>query len=188
VREVYVDGQGVAGHGDKKVCPPAGATTRYSLHVVKVDGSTADEEIAVEVASGSGDSDPPAPPGGGSWGQVTADLEAIEIFIHGDGDDGAAMVKIKNNGPDNLTSDQISAVCYVTYYVYCSEQIMVQGSESWSPTGGMSAGSTGEYFTGIDVDTSQYRVEVECTVSTEVADPNPGNNTVEQSFATKRCL
>lgn len=47
VREVYLDGDGVAGHGEKEVCPDADTT--YTLHVVKTDGSTEDEQITISV-------------------------------------------------------------------------------------------------------------------------------------------
>jgi hypothetical protein len=47
VREVYLDGDGVAGHGEKEVCPDDDTT--YTLHVVKTDGSTEDEQITISV-------------------------------------------------------------------------------------------------------------------------------------------
>ena len=42
VSAVYLDGAGVTGHGSKHVCP--GATTTYTLHVVKRDGSSEDRQ------------------------------------------------------------------------------------------------------------------------------------------------
>ena len=47
VSEVYLDGNGVAGNGEKEVCPDADTT--YTLHVVKTDGSTEDEQITITV-------------------------------------------------------------------------------------------------------------------------------------------
>ena len=56
VREVYLDGGGVAGHGTREVCPSADTT--YTLHVVLTDGSTTDRELTITV---TGDGPPPAP-------------------------------------------------------------------------------------------------------------------------------
>ena len=47
VREVYVDGEGVAGHDQRLVCP--NATTVYELRVVHVDGSETQETVQVAV-------------------------------------------------------------------------------------------------------------------------------------------
>lgn len=46
-REVYVNGEGVAGHDSRQVCP--GATTRYDLHV-ESDCGAVDRAVTVEVA------------------------------------------------------------------------------------------------------------------------------------------
>ncbi len=47
VSAVYLDGAGVTGHGDKRVCP--GSTTTYTLHVVKRDGSSEDRRVTITV-------------------------------------------------------------------------------------------------------------------------------------------
>ena len=47
VSAVYLDGAGVTGHGDKRVCP--GSTTTYILHVVKRDGSSEDRRVTITV-------------------------------------------------------------------------------------------------------------------------------------------
>jgi hypothetical protein len=49
VREVYLGGEGVVGHGDREVCPSA--TTTYRLRVVLHDGSEQVYEVTVEVTS-----------------------------------------------------------------------------------------------------------------------------------------
>jgi pSer/pThr/pTyr-binding forkhead associated (FHA) protein len=58
VREVYLDGEGVAGHATRQVCPSA--TTTYVLHVVLSDGSATDRELTINVIDSSGS--PPAAP------------------------------------------------------------------------------------------------------------------------------
>jgi hypothetical protein len=47
VREVYLDGDGVVGHGSKEVCPRR--RTTYTLHVVKPDGSSEDRTVTINV-------------------------------------------------------------------------------------------------------------------------------------------
>lgn len=58
VREVYLNGGGVTGHGSREVCPAAATT--YTLHVVLADGSTSDRTITI-VVSGESGGPPPAP-------------------------------------------------------------------------------------------------------------------------------
>jgi len=47
VREVYLNGAPVTGEGNRRECPPA--TTTYTLHVVRKDGSSVDEQVTVTV-------------------------------------------------------------------------------------------------------------------------------------------
>ncbi len=47
VAAVYLDGAGVTGHGNKKVCP--GSTTTYTLHVVKQNNSSEDRQVTITV-------------------------------------------------------------------------------------------------------------------------------------------
>lgn len=47
VREVYLDGEGVAGHDQRQVCPSA--TTRYELEIVHLDGTQARQAIEISV-------------------------------------------------------------------------------------------------------------------------------------------
>jgi hypothetical protein len=57
VREVYLDGDGVAGHDSRRVCPSANRT--YTLRVVLTDGTTTERTVTIVVtAEGS----PPAAP------------------------------------------------------------------------------------------------------------------------------
>jgi hypothetical protein len=48
VREVYLDGKGVVGHGEKQKCPTV--TTTYTLKVVHLDGSVKEYHVTVEVS------------------------------------------------------------------------------------------------------------------------------------------
>jgi hypothetical protein len=185
VREVYLDGQGVTGHGDKQVCPTQ--KTTYTLHVVKVDGSTEDKRVTVkgQPAEAAG---PPAPPGGGSWGQAKADLEPFDIELN-TWPDGIAFFKVKNHGPDTL-HDGVDVVCSVKVYRYCSNELIRDFDDRWSGKHGNDL-KPGDSWSGLeigDVFTSEGRYEIQCTVSSELADPNPGNNTVSKSFGSKRCL
>ncbi len=47
VREVYLDGEGVVGHGSRQVCPTA--TTTYRLKIIRLDGGVEIYEVTVKV-------------------------------------------------------------------------------------------------------------------------------------------
>jgi hypothetical protein len=49
VREVYLDGEGVVGHGEREVCPTE--STAYELEVIDADGASTLETIEIEVVS-----------------------------------------------------------------------------------------------------------------------------------------
>jgi hypothetical protein len=49
VREVYLDGEGVVGHGQRQVCPTV--STRYELRVVRLDTTETVEAVAIEVTT-----------------------------------------------------------------------------------------------------------------------------------------
>ena len=59
VREVYLDGSPVAGYGDQQVC--LCEATTYTLHVVKLDNSTEDRQVFIDVY-GSCETPTPPPP------------------------------------------------------------------------------------------------------------------------------
>lgn len=48
VREVYLDGQGVAGHGQQQICPTT--TTTYRLQIVHQDGRSEEKTLTVTVS------------------------------------------------------------------------------------------------------------------------------------------
>jgi hypothetical protein len=58
VREVYLDGEGVAGHASRQVCPSD--TRTYVLHVVLSDGAATEREVTIIVTDNTGS--PPAAP------------------------------------------------------------------------------------------------------------------------------
>jgi hypothetical protein len=49
VREVYLDGEGVVGRGEREVCPTE--STTYELEVILADGTSTLERIEVSVVS-----------------------------------------------------------------------------------------------------------------------------------------
>lgn len=49
VREIYLDGEGVVGQGEREVCPAK--TTAYELQVIHADGTVTLETIEIEVTS-----------------------------------------------------------------------------------------------------------------------------------------
>jgi hypothetical protein len=60
IREVYLDGEGVAGQGQKRVCPSR--TTTYTLRVVLVDGSVQERSVTVHVTPPAATNTSPPPP------------------------------------------------------------------------------------------------------------------------------
>jgi hypothetical protein len=60
VREVYLNGSPVAGQGSQQVCLCEAAT--YTLHVVKLDGSTEDRQVFIDVYGSCETPEPPPPP------------------------------------------------------------------------------------------------------------------------------
>jgi hypothetical protein len=59
VREVYLNGGPVAGQGSQQVCLCEAAT--YTLHVVKLDGSTEDRQVFIDVYGSCETPEPPPP-------------------------------------------------------------------------------------------------------------------------------
>jgi hypothetical protein len=49
VREVYLDGEGVVGHGQRQVCPTV--STRYELRVVRLDTTETVEAVEIQVTT-----------------------------------------------------------------------------------------------------------------------------------------
>jgi hypothetical protein len=49
VREVYLDGEGVAGHDQRQVCPTA--TTRYELRVVRLDSTATVHTAEIQITT-----------------------------------------------------------------------------------------------------------------------------------------
>lgn len=62
VREIYLDGQGVTGHGSQQVCPCQPST--YTLRVVKTDGSSVEQQVFIDVYGTCETQPPPSQPGG----------------------------------------------------------------------------------------------------------------------------
>lgn len=60
VREVYLNGSPVAGGGSQQIC--LCQATTYTLHVVKVDGSTEDRQVFIDVYGSCETPEPPPPP------------------------------------------------------------------------------------------------------------------------------
>jgi hypothetical protein len=88
-KEVYLNGQGIAGETSRQVCP--GQTTTYTLKVVGYDNSTAESATTINVTPASG------PPGADIWsdsgtlapGECTtlrwAASNAKEVYLNGQG-------------------------------------------------------------------------------------------------------
>lgn len=164
VREVYINGQGVPGHGAYQVCPDS--TTNYDMHVV-YEGGTTDRRVTIEVTSGS--SSP-----------VTADLGVVSLFA----DNlpvGNVWVQVTNYGPGNLINANLEMKCNSIGTPLGGWQPWSHIESPWLHAVSLNAGDTATFQTQMTVDTNQYSYQVRCaatppTQGAAFTDPNWNNN------------
>ena len=113
VREVYLDGAPVTGHGSKQVC--LCQATTYTLHVVKTNGSAEDPQVRVDVYGSCGT--PPPPPS-----DITVDFRADPPYINAGSCttlrwdvEGVRAVYLNRNGVTGHSSQQVCP-CQATTY------------------------------------------------------------------------
>jgi hypothetical protein len=164
VKEVYINGQGVPGHGAQQVCP--GSTTNYDMHVVYAGGTT-DRRVTIEVAS-AGPS------------VVNADIAVVGLYA----DNlpvGAIWVQVTNYGPGTLSNATIELKCNSIGTPLGNWQPWSHIESPWLHTVSLQPGDTATFQTQMTVDTTQYSYEARCAATppsqgATFTDPDWNNN------------
>jgi hypothetical protein len=113
--------------------------------------------------------------------QPTADLAVTQLFATSS-PSGGVRARITNNGPDTVSLvAQLSCSAGVNPY---GGGIPYGHGAGSSISIALSPGQTGEFATGISVDTSYARYDVACTIQVDSNDPNPANNSLSRVFPT----
>ncbi len=113
--------------------------------------------------------------------QPTADLAITQLFATGS-PAGGVRARITNNGPDTVgLVAQLSCSAGVNPY---GGGIPYGHGVGSSISIALSPGQTGEFATGISVDTSRAWYDVACTIQVDSNDPNPANNSLSRVFPT----
>ncbi len=113
---------------------------------------------------------------------LSADLTVTHLFATAS-PAGDIRARVTNNGPDTLTNVNVQLSCSANVNPYGGGIPYGHGSD-FPITVNLAPGQTGEFGTGISVDTSQAWYGVSCTVQPSFNDPNPGNNSHSRSFPT----
>lgn len=112
---------------------------------------------------------------------LTADLAVTHLFATAS-PAGDVRARITNNGPGTLTNVNVQLSCTVGVNPYGG---IPSGHGAGFPiTVSLTPGQTGEFGTGVSIDTSQAWYDVSCTVQPSFNDPNPGNNSYSRTFPT----
>jgi hypothetical protein len=113
---------------------------------------------------------------------LTADLAVTHLFATAS-PAGDVRVRITNNGPDSLTNVSVQLSCTVGVNPYGGGLPSGQGA-TFPITVSLTPGQTGEFGTGVSINTSQAWYDVTCTVQPSFNDPNPANNSGSRTFPT----
>lgn len=111
----------------------------------------------------------------------TADLAITQLFAT-TSPAGDVRAGITNNGPDTVSLvAQLSCSAGVNPY----GGGIPYGHGAGHPIAvALSPGQTGEFATGVSVDTSQAWYDVACTIEADYSDPNMANNSLSRVFPT----
>jgi hypothetical protein len=155
-----------------QVAPPA--TTTYTLRAVNPSG-TDTKSVTVEISPG-GD----VPPGGGEWGVTEADLAITDLYVQG----GTVYGRITSNGPDSMTDMPVEFSCDWARTGYGDAFGVRDGVGPQRITIiSLSPGQTIAFSTSISVDLHQFWYDMTCTLIVDFNDPNPGNNSYQETLA-----
>jgi hypothetical protein len=106
---------------------------------------------------------------------IQADLAVTDIFPDSL-PNGNVFCRITNNGPDALQNATVQLVTYVTAFPLPSGNVIPETSHTINITVTLQAGQTGEFDTGVNVDTDNYWYYVTSEVILPLLDPIQGNN------------
>jgi hypothetical protein len=116
----------------------------------------------------------PLPPGGGTWGILTADLGVTGLNAD-TLPQGKVWVTIANDGPDSLANIDVQLLCSGTGYAHQGGTISVV-TEPQTISVSLDPGWSNTFDTTISVDTTQYTYELVCSIQVDFNDPNPAND------------
>jgi hypothetical protein len=171
-KEVYLDGQGIVGHGWKEVCPKA--THTYVLHVIH-DGGTTDRQVTIHVAGGG--SVPPPQSGG-----QKADLAVTDLYPDKQ-PKGKLWLRVTNHGPDTLSNGGIQLSCTGTatdYFTGAKSQVK---APAWLTVLNAAPGQTQNFETSLTLETNKFWYEITCTVAaTGANDAKPSNDSYTETI------
>ena len=131
---------------------------------------------------------PPPPPGVTPTAtpipipSLTADLAVTHLFATAS-PAGDVRARITNNGPGTLTNVNVQLSCTAGVNPWGGGIPSGHGA-GFPITVSLTPGQTGEFGTGISIDTSHGWYDVTCTVQPSFSDPNPGNNSYSRTFPT----
>lgn len=133
------------------------------------------------IASTGGPAQPPVPPGGGSWGILTADLAVTDIFPQSL-PQGAVMFRITNHGPEKVSGVEVPTTCRATVHAYTFGPTPATITKDFKTKVTLDPGVTVPFYTGIDVETQKNWYEITCELKPAFKDPNGGNNKYSETI------
>jgi hypothetical protein len=165
---VHLDGAGVTGDGTKKICPTT--TSVYVLHVAHDAGAT-EKKVTVKVAGAA--TPLPTPPGGGSWGVLTADLAVTDLYPDKQ-PVGKVFARITNHGPQSVSNVPVALNCSVS-------ETDSKGGKGVFPlvvnvTVSLDPGKSQNVATGISIDTTKYKYVITCVPQVQFNDPKTNDD------------
>jgi hypothetical protein len=164
-------------------CQPAAGKKSYTVSVKAMDFTDPNggNNSYTETLDGGGGS-PAVPPGGSSWGILTADLAVTDIFATSL-PKGDLYLRITNNGPDRAQVDWLQINCMFQIYRYNGTKPPLALGALMSVPVDLNPGQTKEYqIYHPDFDTTNQWYEYSCAVAPKFNDPNPGNDRYSETI------
>jgi hypothetical protein len=125
---------------------------------------------------------PAPPPGGGSWGILTADMAVTDIYPD-NWPNGKLIARVMNFGPDTVSGVTLELGCsYVRHEYLPPHSTTTIAVAPALITPNISKGQTLEYNVHINVEGTKYWYDVTCNISVPFNDPNTTNNSYNEVF------
>ena len=122
---------------------------------------------------------PAVPPGGSSWGATKADLAVTDIFPQNQ-PKGAVLFRVTNHGPQAVSTIDVDTTCTANIHGWQQGDPTTVETKTFKTKIGLNPGQTGEYYTGIDIDTQQHWYDFTCTIKPPFNDTNTSNNSYQE--------
>jgi len=174
----------VGGYDSRVVTPPT--TTIYTLTATGCGGTTALQATVIvnpppptptpTLPPSPTPTEQAPPPGGGSWGILTADLGVTGLNADSL-PQGKVWVTIANNGPGTLSNIGVQLGCSGTEYFYQGGSLSI-ATVPWTINVSLDPGWSVQFDTTISIDTTQATYELGCSIQVGFNDPNPANDSL----------